>query len=225
MTIRREDEVSFSDRISEPNEPTHRSVVESLQYMWGHGGKKLLVAWATFLVVALISGVVAGWSLFRGIEQQALHPYEVSIPVQVLDRVEGVDGPATNTGAITASIEGCNTTDGVIVLNFTGQWVKFNRGEEDGVYSPSHLVPLSPIMGVTARPGGALCGESLPVEVQLDLPEPVQMEGGLWQVSVQVDVYGCEQVTETEFGGMQCLRPTAPIDHMGWYSERFKVIP
>lgn len=215
-------EPSFSDRIDDPHEPTHRTVMESLRYMWFHGGRKLLVAWVAFLVVALLSGVVAGYSLFRE-ANEAAHPYEVSIPVQILDRVDGVDGPATNTGAVTASIEGCNTTDGVIVLNFTGQWVKFNRTE--GGVSPSHLVPMAPLMGVTARPGGALCGESRPVEVQLNLPDPIKNEGGLWQVSVQVDVYGCDEVTETEFGGMQCLRPTEAIDHMGWYSERFEVLP
>lgn len=209
--------------MQEPLEPTNRSVLEAVRYMWSHGARKLLVVWVFFLVMAVVMGVVGGVTLFRNVESSSTHPYEVSIPVQILDRVDGIDGPATDDGMITASIEGCNTTDGVIVLNFTGQWVKFTKNE-DG-FSPSHLVPMSPIMGVTARPGGSLCGESMPVEVRLELPEPVRAEGGLWQVSVQVDVYGCNEVVESEFGGMQCLRPTDPIDHMGWYSERFEVIP
>lgn len=215
----------FSEGTAELQEPNRRTVMESVRFAWSHGGRRLILAWFAFLFVALISGMVASYSLFRNVESASSdHPYEVRIPVQILDRVDGVEGPATNTGSITASIDGCNTTDGVIVLNFSGQWVKYNQNQ-DGTFSPSHLAPLAPIVGVTTRSGGSLCDERVPVEVRLDLPDAVRSEEGLWQLSVQVDVYGCDEVNETSFGGMQCARPTDPIDHMGWYSERFEVIP
>lgn len=218
-------ENDFSDLVGEKGQPKHKTMMEALKYGWGNGERKLMIVSMVLMVLMVVISAGLAYTLAKQVVASGPHPYEVTIPVQVQDRLEGHEGPATNSKSVTLLVEGCNTTDDVLMLSFLGQWIKYSHDVDRP--APEFLVPATLLSGIPVLPGGSLCDDgSQPTITTIPLPTQVVEAGGYWQLFVQVEVRSCKEARfSSELGGetIRCDQPGEVIDHAGWFTERFFV--